>query len=94
MSLQDNNRMFNVNPTLIKRTALATLTTIALGTSTITVSAQSMRHSNQSADPRGYLPDSRHVDRYCMTPNGAEIWAGFAGPDERVDVITGEPCMR
>lgn len=30
----------------------------------------------------------------CVAANGAQIWGGFAGPDDQVDVRTGGICGR
>ncbi|MCW2318557.1 hypothetical protein M2322_004126 [Rhodoblastus acidophilus] len=85
MSVSASSRLFTV-------AALTATAIIALASSGVSAFAKSDRDNAKSREYRaGY--EAHAADR-CVSPNGAQIMGGFAGPDDLIDSVTGQICPR
>jgi hypothetical protein len=81
-------------PRLIGKTAsLVLASAFALSFSGAPVLAHSGKAAVHTVSPREYRADfsTRGWDR-CIRANGAQILGNFAGPDDWLDLATGELC--
>ncbi|WP_294534544.1 hypothetical protein [uncultured Rhodoblastus sp.] len=53
------------------------------------------KSDHKTVSPREFRAMSAsQVPERCVPANGAQIMGGFAGPDDRLDSVTGEICVR
>lgn len=78
-----------------KATFLALTAAVALSASGLSAMAQSGKSAHHQTLSREFRAEAvtRDAGR-CLPANGAQIWGGFAGADDRLDSVTGEICAR
>jgi len=71
--------------------ALTATAIVALASSGVSAFAKDRDHAKSREYRAGY--EAHAADR-CVPPNGAQIMGGFAGPDDRIDSVTGQICPK
>jgi hypothetical protein len=78
----------------IRAAALSLTASVLFAASGLPALAQADKSAPKSVQPRAFRALAEvHADR-CLPANGAQIMGGFAGPDDRLDPVTGEICTK